>query len=745
MTNYPYSPDNNITLPTVAIQTQTPIVDGSPAGGDLGGTYPNPSLVNIQGNPVLASGVHQPAPNQVLQWNGLAWVPGTGAGGGSFTAGRDLAGSNTLQTVIGLQSRSLSATAPTVGQVIAWNGTQWIPTTPASGGAAGGDLTGTYPNPTIAKLQGITLTASSPSSGQILTYNGSAWVAASFTGSAGGDLSGTYPNPIVSGLQGRSVLSTSPTASQVLTWNGAAWAPGSATTFTAGGDLSGTNTSQTVIAINGATVPVSGSLTTGNVLQVSGGSALTYAPVNLAGGPNFVTGTLPVGNLPIATTIALGVVKLAGDLGGTDLLPRVLLINGSSVPAGGSLTTGNVLQASGSSSLTYAQLNLANANSVTGTLAATGITSTTPSEGQFVIASSPTAYQPYTISGDATASVVTPGDLTVIGIQQNPVPVPALADGYDTVLTYTGSSLIWTTVGSGTYPTGPATGDLAGSYPGPSVIGLQGYPIHYQVLGGIDDGYVLTFGSDGYWSAEPVAVGGAASGDLSGLYPDPTVVAIQGNPVQSGSLTSLDDGYVLTWKNSADQWQALPATSGGSLAGDVTGPLGSNTVVALQGHPVHSQTLGPSFDGYVLTWDNTDGYWKAAIDTDSAADGSLTVYPFANITSTNSTTFVSAGTFEFDPTPITSVHGSTTMSLRVVAQTTGPVMTIQLYNLTTASVVTGSTLTTSSTIPVTLATGDLSANMASTLDVYQIQIEMAAGGPSDQVTLSMATLKVTWS
>lgn len=66
------------------------------------------------------------------------------------------------------------------------------------------------------------------------------------------------------------------------------------------GDLGGTGTAAAaprVSGINSATVPAGGALTTGNVLQVSGVSALSYAAVNLAGGSNFVTGVLPVANV----------------------------------------------------------------------------------------------------------------------------------------------------------------------------------------------------------------------------------------------------------------------------------------------------------------------------------------------------------------------------------------------------------------------------------------------------------------
>lgn len=176
----------------------------------------------------------------------------------------DLSGSNTSQTVIGIQGNpveSITLSASQDGYVLTWhNASNQYQALPSSGTfAANGDLSGTGSSQTVIGIQGNSVSAVTPTAGQFLIENISA------TGSAWTSLSGDVVNSVS-------------TAGKI-----------------------------TVSKINGASVPTSGSLSTGNVLQVSGSSALTYGAINLAGGSNYVTGSLPGSNMSLTSTqIAFG-------------------------------------------------------------------------------------------------------------------------------------------------------------------------------------------------------------------------------------------------------------------------------------------------------------------------------------------------------------------------------------------------------------------------------------------------------
>ena len=86
------------------------------------------------------------------------------------TLNGDLGGTPPHPLVVGLQNRPLSPAAPTIGQVIAWNGIVWAP---ANNISLAQDLGGTPPAPLVVGLQGIPISTQSPTNGQVLTWVGS--------------------------------------------------------------------------------------------------------------------------------------------------------------------------------------------------------------------------------------------------------------------------------------------------------------------------------------------------------------------------------------------------------------------------------------------------------------------------------------------------------------------------------------------------------------------------------------------
>ena len=130
--------------------------------------------------------------------------------------------------------------------------------------------------------------------------------------------------------------------------------------------------------------------------------------------------------------------------------------------------------------------------------------------------------------------------------------------------------------GGGGHPTGPAGGDLSGTYPNPGVakidgIAVTGTPTAGQVL-------TATSGTAADWqtgsgSGSPT---GPAGGDLSGTYPNPEVAAIDGIAVSGTPST----GQVLTATGSAAaDWQN-PTGGVSQLTGDVTAGPGTGSLAA---------------------------------------------------------------------------------------------------------------------------------------------------------------------
>jgi len=193
--------------------------------------------------------------------------------------GGDVSGPPTSVTVNKLLGRKLNTAAPSTGQLLGWDGTQWSPQTVT--------LTNSVAS-IFGRIGAVTAQTGDYNFAQI---GGSA--ASSQLPQAGGDLSGAITSATVAKIQTRAVASTAPATGQVLVWSGTQWAPQNQTGGGGVASVFGRSGAVTAQAGDYAAAQITNAADTTNFNSYSAGARQTFLPSVNAAGIQIAPGPLP--------------------------------------------------------------------------------------------------------------------------------------------------------------------------------------------------------------------------------------------------------------------------------------------------------------------------------------------------------------------------------------------------------------------------------------------------------------------